>query len=832
MKTGRYNIAQLLTSPDVEQIVIPELQRDYVWGERNVTGLLSSILDNYKSKIEQTLEIKSSLGINIESDIINYLNEEYMRLRYNTRVGFIYAYHDRTLSGQYYLIDGQQRITTIYLILLALYRRSENPDVFRKLYFIDSIPKIDYKVRDVAHSFLVDFIKFELTKKDEKDTFKKSSRYYIEYDKDITARSIYTNYYNVIVSKLSSYNDVELLINYVENYIEFNYFDTNMSEQGEKLYLYMNSRGESLSTQERIKSVIIGRNSNKLVAGKKWEDWQNFFWKNKSPKDKNADRGFFEFLKWAAIIHMCINPDTKIKTTLNSDKTKSRIEEIEDYIRIEKDVSIRALQADWICSYISVNENFSFEWLERVESAVQLLHSLLGKSFFLENDFHVYPWFNVTNETNTIEYTSLLGLLYYIIAFKDKEVKEINILRIALYLKNLKSEYTLRRNPDRAVIRCIKLIKWMAENENADVRLLGKYAVHENDGLNDKYVLRTDDLRWGYYQIDWQNCQSVNPLSDSLGNWENFFGRITNDKELNRFLRGNHDFIIKVLQSSSLVPDELLNRFIENVFKCRYTDQLRRNLMEFGDISVYDNGGSNNIGPNWMERWCLLGSDHDDTYWNEYMNGKDSDIHAKCIASYLDGNNDNKTVNPIIKELGRNLGYMKQKFYLWDEKQQLRIILLQDKQASKFKARELCVQYLHKQIANSWMWEHNFCVVNFKLSENGLDTQVADKNTGYYIDLWYDWNNSGGNWYCRLGHKTQNLSDCLIENIFRKANHIMGKEYQWIKEEKNYTSLTIEGPIYTEKIEDEYFKSANFVKQFYDSFFHILNSMYNDGLII
>ena len=38
----------------------------------------------------------------------------------------------------------------------------------------------------------------------------------------------------------------------------------------------------------------------------------------------------------------------------------------------------------------------------------------------------------------------------------------------------------------------------------------------------------------------------------------------------------------------------------------------------------------------------------------------------------------------------------------------------------------------------------------------------------------------------------------------------MGKEYQWIKEEKNYTSLTIEGPIYTEKIEDEYFKSANF----------------------
>ena len=38
MKTGRYNISQLLTAPEIEQIVIPELQRDYVWKKRNVRG--------------------------------------------------------------------------------------------------------------------------------------------------------------------------------------------------------------------------------------------------------------------------------------------------------------------------------------------------------------------------------------------------------------------------------------------------------------------------------------------------------------------------------------------------------------------------------------------------------------------------------------------------------------------------------------------------------------------------------------------------------------------------------------------------------------------------
>ena len=123
-----------------------------------------------------------------------------------------------------------------------------------------------------------------------------------------------------------------------------------MSEQGEKLYLYMNSRGESLSAQERIKSVIVGRSLDKLKAGKMWEDWQNFFWRVKAKYDKNADRGFFEFLKWATIIHLCSFSDTNIKQTISAGKTKNRIEEIEDYIRIEKDPSARIRQADNRCA--------------------------------------------------------------------------------------------------------------------------------------------------------------------------------------------------------------------------------------------------------------------------------------------------------------------------------------------------------------------------------------------------------------------------------------------------------------------------------------------------
>lgn len=824
MKTGRYSIAQLLTSSEVEQIIIPELQRDYVWGKRNVKGLLTSILDNYDKKEEQTLQIKDLQGNEIEQDIKDFLNEEYMRLRYNTRIGFIYAYHDRSISSQFYLIDGQQRITTIFLVLLALYRRTDT-EQFRKKYFVSSVPKIDYKVREVSHDFLIDFIEYELTKNGLTKTFKDSRKFYSEYNKDITAKSIYTNYYDVIVPTLDKYDNVESLIDYIENYIEFNYFDTNISEQGEKLYLYMNSRGESISVQERIKSIIVGRSlpSEKLNVGMDWENWQNFFWRIKPQSDENADRGFYEFLKWTVILHVHKYADTKIKKTQNTAKGKSRIEEIEDYIRIERDESSKAKQADWIFTYITDNENFTFDWLKQIETAVELIYILLQDEKFKEWNSNI-PWFSGCDET--IEYVTLLGLLYYIVTFKITINDKINALRVLMYLKNLKSEYTLRRNPDRAVIRILNLIDWMSKNKIMDIRMAGIYAQKLNNSIPDKYVLRTDDLRWGYFLLDWQESQHCHPQPDFIGSWESFFWLITNSPDINLFLRGNHDFIIKIMQYG-FEPNNFFELFKSKIYECRKLDKLREELLQYGDISVYDEGGSSNIGPNWMERWCLLKSERDEPYWDTFMNGKDSDKNARIVASYLLNIQNNKVNDTIITELSNNLEYIKQKYYLCSdgENQRTRIILLEQKQASKTKARELCVQYLHKQIANSWIWEHNYCVTNFIPMSQGLNTKIEDKNTGYYIDLWYDWETNGGKWYCRIGHKEHDLTDIIITSIQEQSKDIQNVNCDWKIENSNRKALITNAPIYTDKVNDDYFTGANFVKKFFDDIFNILKNL-------
>ena len=85
----------------------------------------------------------------------------------------------------------------------------------------------------------------------------------------------------------------------INNAIEVNYFDTHLSEQGEQLYIYMNSRGEQLSFQEIVRAEMmktIGTAAEKIQLGEDWEGWQNYFWQNRG-ENENADLGFEEFLK-------------------------------------------------------------------------------------------------------------------------------------------------------------------------------------------------------------------------------------------------------------------------------------------------------------------------------------------------------------------------------------------------------------------------------------------------------------------------------------------------------------------------------------------------------
>ena len=47
MKTGNYSILGILEFPTLDQLIIPEIQRDYVWEVDDVVDLLMSIKDGF-----------------------------------------------------------------------------------------------------------------------------------------------------------------------------------------------------------------------------------------------------------------------------------------------------------------------------------------------------------------------------------------------------------------------------------------------------------------------------------------------------------------------------------------------------------------------------------------------------------------------------------------------------------------------------------------------------------------------------------------------------------------------------------------------------------------
>jgi hypothetical protein len=364
MKAGKYSIKELFNNRYVDQIVIPEIQRDYVWGKKQVEGLLNSIFEDFE-------DFKKGIDINqvpqVEEEIQKAFEQFYNKQKFSCNIGFIYAYNDPEYSGKYFLIDGQQRLTTIYLMLLVLAsERPEFRDKFIKLYTLSGLPIIDYRVREASHYFLKEVVDnycsngIEITNQ---------SWFYKDYENDKTISSIVANIETIkkfLIDKNTINDD---FINYVQEYIEFWYFDTNISEQGEELYIYMNARGEQMQENENLKADLLGKIKlsvdSKLTLsklkndwGRNWEEWQQFFWVNRSG-NPNADIGFNEFVN-------CI---AGLENYLGNQQTVYTKEDFDNGDRGKKNQ----------IAYSNVLSQFSENGLEKVSGYIEGLNYFFNK---------------------------------------------------------------------------------------------------------------------------------------------------------------------------------------------------------------------------------------------------------------------------------------------------------------------------------------------------------------------------------------------------------------------------------------------------------------------
>ena len=227
-----------------KNILVPEIQREYVWGSRK--EIFVQFIDTLKDAEAE-----------------------------NIKLGFLYSY---SRNGEENIIDGQQRFTTLVLLLYYLsLKNPKNTEDFRRRLKTDSANMaFTYRVRTNTEQFMKDLFASGVCSREE---ILDSPWYHQYYDNDLTIRSM-INFLDCLKSTGLEYDYDNLLK------VSFWYYPVDKTSMGEELYITMNSRGKALDSAEHLKPLLMKNAKNKRRNwGKEWDNWEEFFFRIRGDRE-------------------------------------------------------------------------------------------------------------------------------------------------------------------------------------------------------------------------------------------------------------------------------------------------------------------------------------------------------------------------------------------------------------------------------------------------------------------------------------------------------------------------------------------------------------------
>ena len=564
-------------------VVIPIIQRGYAQG-RN-TKEAEKIRDNF-------LDV-----------IINFLsnNEEELILDY------IYGVEDNDV---FYLLDGQQRLTTLFLFYW--YFKSSlniNDEILKRftyetrnsskdfISFLLSIEEIDLKTDEKLSKELRNNIKF--LNFWEKDTTVKGMLQVID---DIHEKV--KNKENIYSSKL---NNIQFYCEYIKG-------------DPDDLYIKMNSRGKQLTDFEIFKSklekFLDEDEEDKNVQGfdKKIDiDWANFIWdfiKDKKSDDEGnkLDDLFMKLFRF--IFEMLYYSQIEIvEDTRKLQIEKSNLEFFElffSHIGDEKKEYINKLKANSIekeedeKTTLKENINFIINIFDILsELGKDNLNILFNKIFYysesennnedkynkictFDNNLNVFN----NNDDNLFEFTNSIGksilifvvfkILNYEYLKNEKNIKDINNIRNK-YFNKLRLIRNLLYNTDNLydnIYYQMKLIdKIITEDEFEIIKI---QLSNKKDSI--KNTLFTKDL----IKSEKKKLEKLNKNDENIN--KNIYAC-----ENNIFLQGNIDFLLDNISDKNIV-DVVNYMFTEDGFNNENGNYLiHRAILVFIDKDEIEN---------------------------------------------------------------------------------------------------------------------------------------------------------------------------------------------------------------------------------------------------
>ena len=247
MVDDKYDLKSLLES---YRIVIPLIQRDYAQGRKDL----------------RTTEVRKQLLIDINSALIN---SEVPTLDLN----FIYG---KSHNGNFIPLDGQQRLTTLFLVYLFAFRDSDS---------CDFLSNFSYETRDSSKQFFTSLFEyrksiFQLEEKPS-EIIKDAAWFADSWILDPTIQGALVTLDGITDFFDFQYNYSEVLTSETNYRVAFNFLDIEDLGSEDELYIKLNSRGRPLTDFENFKARFISRvheldtklaNDIALKLDTKWTD--------------------------------------------------------------------------------------------------------------------------------------------------------------------------------------------------------------------------------------------------------------------------------------------------------------------------------------------------------------------------------------------------------------------------------------------------------------------------------------------------------------------------------------------------------------------------------
>ena len=447
----------------------------------------------------------------------NFIENIYLALEKNRSLDLDFIYGSKT--GEYViLIDGQQRITTLFLLHWYLTTKDDlYTDEIRNI-----LSRFTYETRISSREFCEKLVSFSISriKRDDilSDLIKDQPWFFPYWERDPTIKSMLTMLDAIHRKFYGTYRFLDRLKQ--GRKITFQFLLLEEFGLTDELYIKMNARGKLLTDFENFKAKFeqfieeIDKKSSDEFQNKIEKDWQDFFWRYRD-EEFLTDEPLMRFIYYI----------TEMLYYLNPDKIKKEVKTIE----LDED-DFPIIEFEKIKEMYSKKENLKFLFdafnklveISDMETFFENLFSKnkyeYGKVALFSDNINLFKRCIRGEDFGIFEKLILFTILTYLIKYNknkpDRRLKDLirvlrNLLKAVRYFYRLKIIYRsdLRYEDLSRYLNAIKKHFINMDDVYADIKIHRKNLGFPKDAIANEIekaeiINITKDLKESIFKLE------------------------------------------------------------------------------------------------------------------------------------------------------------------------------------------------------------------------------------------------------------------------------------------------------------------------------------------